>query len=1487
MASYGAGRRGNLSSMSDGGGRRRSIDTVDETSLEEAELYSFEDFEHLLSPGADHDAGTDGYKVDEQDDDVFTNGLKDKSNDRIIAMCSQIFQDGSTLQMSDKEVSVAGDRKTHSRIRTGSKTSKEEELLSNRSYSSGDSRSPSNSEENTAVENTSSDETSPALCFDKFSPRTRILKNEHLFKTQFPAGTGRNFPPPKASANMRKLSVPDRPHNTTARYKNNQNGSFTSSYPYMQNSPTANEYQYDNIISMCSDVFGISQDFQINTTPHHPSTSQRSFPSGPGQGKKGIITNAKRKMSDSVAVGAKTVTFVEDFYNTQENADHSSILGRRHERSQEKFVVRSQTLSAIPVDNRFPASTSSSSSSSQDNGNNHGNSGSATVSNSNDNGCGSFSNSEGSHPSSGKSTTPTAAEKRRRKFSKAVSVPTYYTGPGAAWQLGDDVGRENRGSSSQEDLQNSKATIFLNSQPLQAEIIAPSNQAGLKAMVRKPAMPNGDVRKAQSMESLLQPNNNEVKASSIPTSPSAPQRLYRKLSGKRRESLATEIDKLDKERNKKSSRGITDIKALFEAVEHQDIEAAKGILESNGLDINAVNCEEFTVLDIAVMTNNTPMAKLLLEMGARENPRFLLKESRLSRLMALINEAERKVDDLTAAVINPNSTNSTASNSQTKENEKILKEWEWKFRLLKRMKAGFEHARPPECPRSVTLTTASSSSLHVRFEEPTNINGAVITRYKIEWSTSDDFSTPCGEHILYDVRNLFYTIQGLKQGTKYFVRVSAFNMKGFGPFQLSTPPYAIPSSWRDVDGSKPRSSGRLTMIDDLFMQYRNSRPADSMEIKSNSSPRSSPSQVRKTVKKSIKTFFQSAPKFQKNLKRGVYLASLLFNEDRILVTAEDQVPIVEVDENFSNNIHHDFHWLMKVASTWEDVDVLRSEMERSVSSSTVAFRSKLLQAAAQLQNALGIQDLGQLYFQPAKDMNGSLVITTVNYIKDPRIPISLKWSPLARIQKKWTGTPDSDEPSAPDLLMGSIPEKILYHQASTIPLARGLYVGYLKLRSSVDIIRVMVPEKTPNVLPHVKVRDNPNVSREEWELLQQLDSNEVKDPPSSAQLKFQNQLVTATKRLLNRLGVVEEQALNHRICDLEVIDMNEEVSFVLVVPPAVDVCSVPGQMDDMTSDKEHILLPVPVFEMVHMTTYQPEFIRRYARLSSILEMDNLIAQHTLREAFSDDEVSEAKSRINRISEFQQTLDSTWKGMRWIMDSLQYARDKQIKGGAPLSQLYASPPSPVESPNLDKKPSRGNYKLRRQSLVNSETSSIYSTGSDTSSTSGSTTSSPRRHHCDRLEGSQDDTTTGTSASSSNASSPTHSMERINGGTSPTIVQQNSKAGILRVYPAYETGLAPGTSLKLHVTTRTSAREIVNLVVQQLNKAVKIKGCDGPVYSDDKFDDFCLIADIGGKERMLKDDYSPLQLQNPWTKGKLLVKLKDPTIGLLQMGQSTTV
>lgn len=52
-----------------------------------------------------------------------------------------------------------------------------------------------------------------------------------------------------------------------------------------------------------------------------------------------------------------------------------------------------------------------------------------------------------------------------------------------------------------------------------------------------------------------------------------------------------------------------------------------------------------------------------------------------------------------------------------------------------------------------------------------------------------------------------------------------------------------------------------------------------------------------------------------------------------------------------------------------------------------------------------------------------------------------------------------------------------YQRRSTHRLAPGLYLGFLKLSSSVDQIKVLVSQRTPNMLCHTRIRDNANVSR--------------------------------------------------------------------------------------------------------------------------------------------------------------------------------------------------------------------------------------------------------------------------------------------------------------------------------------------------------------------------------------------------------------------------
>jgi hypothetical protein len=83
-----------------------------------------------------------------------------------------------------------------------------------------------------------------------------------------------------------------------------------------------------------------------------------------------------------------------------------------------------------------------------------------------------------------------------------------------------------------------------------------------------------------------------------------------------------------------------------------------------------------------------------------------------------------------------------------------------------------------------------------------------------------------------------------------------------------------------------------------------------------------------------------------------------------------------------------------------------------------------------------------------------------------------------------------------------------------------------------------------------------------------------------------------------------------------VIEVSADVSFLVVVPAADAVCAVPGtrERDEPLLRREDLLLlPVLAFEMAHLGTYQRDLMARYARLSSILETDTILANHTRRE----------------------------------------------------------------------------------------------------------------------------------------------------------------------------------------------------------------------------------------------------------------------------------
>lgn len=1050
--------------------------------------------------------------------------------------------------------------------------------------------------------------------------------------------------------------------------------------------------------------------------------------------------------------------------------------------------------------------------------------------------------------------------------------------------------------------------------------------------------------------------------------------------------------------------------ALFAAVEHGYVDKARNILESTDVDVNSLNADGLSPLDVAVLASNRQLAKILLEFGAKEGTQFKNSEALGAHLRRLSREAESRLQEVTgcaperACRDDASCTRSSAGSGTgttgcaggvNSERDKQAQHWDRRVRALKRLVLGYQQLRPPSSPLFPLLEVCSSHSVAVSLAH--NNMQTMITNYKVEWSSRSDFSNICGSRsasVTGSVTTVL--ISGLTRGRRYFFRVTAGNIKGHGDYNVSTPRSVVPSSWRDISsGGRGVSSAHAALV-----------ALDSAVT----SLRVRPAYRQRQKKTTIKQLFTPNTKFHKNLRRGVYLACIINNDDKVLLTNEDFIPVIEVDETYPTCIYADFHWLMKVSCAWDEVKSLRTDMEKHTSSS-LHFRLKLLNAIVQMQSALGLQDLGTVYHKPLRDRHGTVVLVLAGEAR-AKIPVNCRW--CGRVP-----APSGSDLNAGDLLLTEVNRVRQYRQVCHVRLPRGLYLGYLKLQSSVEVVRIVTPASAPNVPPHKRLRDNPHVSAEEWDYLKSqsisatdtnilsIEDAKADKTPSESQEMFVDMISKAATQLLKDMDVERGTATSHRIYDLEVIELTHDVSFIMICPPAELACSVPGQADVLSQKQDLLTLPIQAFEMIHLQTYHSDILNKYSKLSCMLELEVTLAAHSHREAFSCSELQTAKERLNKLEELQNNLNTVWKSERWLMDLIGFARDKDKatpSAGILLKNILERAPKQdgdkdsnlkvdlLQIPSRDVKkssPGRGSwpgpagghgslhheFSKSEQQLAPRQTSvstlnlstqylttrkcsadsqltqssdnylssnsqfDIKSSGSHNSlniaslppsrsedmlalnqekqrphSINMSTTSSPLLGVQGRYMGStisvdRNVSVQSLSSDSESQSCPIASSVQVRNRpqskhrqviTSKSMTNVDytdtgqkieaeqtadeekkisGEPGILQVFAAYETGLAAGTSLKLHVTPRTSAREVIDLVVKQLNMAAVLKGKAGPVYEAERLQDFCLVAVIGARERCLRDDFRPLQLQNPWRKGRLYVRLKHDVLAAL--------
>ncbi|XP_043082397.1 ankyrin repeat and fibronectin type-III domain-containing protein 1-like [Puntigrus tetrazona] len=754
--------------------------------------------------------------------------------------------------------------------------------------------------------------------------------------------------------------------------------------------------------------------------------------------------------------------------------------------------------------------------------------------------------------------------------------------------------------------------------------------------------------------------------------PVSPKRIYRSLSLKLRGGAShSEAEPTDWRR--RLSRGPAEYSSLWDALENEDTLGVQHLLSrERAADgrVNSVSELGLVPLDVAALTHNAPLLQVLVKAGAKHNPTLSSASDWSLKLEELVSLAEQKVEEWRAELL----LREKAELQPQTDTQKNVDLWTRRLELYQSMRERFNTTARPGPPAGAALLVTGDSCLCVRVtEDPAQTHG-LVTRYRVEWSSLSSFHPLCGTGFITDTRNPEFSITGLQTGVQYYVRVSAYNVRGWGSFVSSSPPCVAPSSWSSCCGVTLRHKNPAAAVRRI-----------SQEIREPALSESRVSVRRVCVSRGLKQLFHS--RVVRVLQRGVYLVSVFSQKDSVLVTAGDHLPLVEI-QSCSTSVSQDFLWLCKLSCAWTQVPQLLqvlSSSSFSSSSSLLQNRLSFLRAVAQLQASVGCVDLGQLYFEPLKDRQGNVLLVTLREVTTPLTPADppLHWLPVSSLERNQSETPLLPEPSAVEQLTHRLKEMLAYHRRSQQMAQPGLYVGVLKLCSSVDQLRILVPQKLPNMPCHSRVRNRSHVSREEWAWLQEhavggafgareggdeavIDSSGVQD--------FVKALRSAVTHLLTKLSVPLERASEYRVYTQELLQVGDQVSVILLLPPCEEFRS---RQRPAEGAQHTFTVPLHCFELVHLWVYEQDLLSQYCQLWLRLELDVRLSQQALREALDTEELQEATERLAHVTQLAQSLSALWSESRWLMDVIHTLRSKNSEGAVPLGRVMTSRP-PIRS-----------------------------------------------------------------------------------------------------------------------------------------------------------------------------------------------------------------
>lgn len=955
---------------------------------------------------------------------------------------------------------------------------------------------------------------------------------------------------------------------------------------------------------------------------------------------------------------------------------------------------------------------------------------------------------------------------------------------------------------------------------------------------------------------------------------------------------------------RKLKAGMVGLIGALTALEQNDMEAFGAVLARN----NGAGGQEFRLgdqleaglyamfeprlqlLDVALMLGRKEAAELLLDYGAQDTADVPSVDQRCAVVHLVLGRCEKRALEIHQA------------ERTLKEDEKRARQLDVQLCLLRQMHANLTGIpQVPASPCNVHCECISSTSVAVTFDgalpkSPNlHLNTPTIIRIKVEWSAATDFSPLDGQKEVCNIRTNRIRIDGLPLGGKFAFRISFASIWGWGLPTRAEPDVLRISSWSELEGQTETGQPNSNELADLVDQVEHHRQGP---IWQRIFPSCSPIERDRTKRKSgLKHLFSASSKFVKNVQRGLYLASVFYTEGRILCTVDDCLPVICVDETSTGLAADELHWLMKLSLCWEQLQMLQESLGNcATGSANSQLRARLLDAAVAMHNALGVRDIGRVHHIPVQPQPGISLIVTVRLVSEAASSeaqgLAMRWMRMEKLLRRRQSC------SALDCLNKELLPLLNFYESSLIPLQPGLYLAYLRLHSSLNSIHLLVPENVTSALPFAQIRTNGHVTLEEWthlHALAQLDErtdgkhhhahnknamNAAGMKVSEEQKRFHEQLATAARTLIHDLELDPEQLLGTRLFRHRLVQLNEQVTLILVMPRAEEVCQVNASTRSADSCSTSSIcgsilsgsgpiagsaaaaaativgnggvaisgvgqfirgcmsVPVPVFQMTNLFAYQPDFLIAYCSLSVFLEHFLTVCQYEQRACLIESEQRVYAEQFDQLQQFQHQLETIWRSSRWISNFASVARDRGFthRGcSLRLTRLLRAPEDqqPTTTDFGGPRERLVSVLARRNGLVPPPPLSPFGQPqqlccSTTTQQSQSCSSSPAASAKALSPAAQPSTPMIGGSGSSLPTTPCRQKRqaREENGNEEAAVQRPHMAdaaimvrdcSVLRVFAAYDTGLPQtGISVRLRIYENTTASEVIQLVVRQIAK-----------------------------------------------------------------------